>query len=104
MVGLSPPPQHRVDRRPAEESRRGLSGPPENDGRLAELQPSTERHEVQHQQHRPKHALAPKQPGGGSAEDRHVQRDVPRPDAAGVWSLVGLSVPLQILWLFNNVL
>lgn len=69
-------PQHHVDRCLAEESRRGLSGPPENDVRLAELQPSTERHEVQHQQHRSKHALAPKQPHSGSTEDLHVQRDV----------------------------
>lgn len=66
-------PQHHVDRCLAEESRRGLSAPPENDRRLAELQSSTERHEVQHQQHRSKHALAPNQPHSGSTEDRLVQ-------------------------------
>lgn len=81
-------PQQHVDRCLAEESRRGLSGPPEDDRRLAELQPSTERHEIQHQQHRSEHALAPKQPRSWSAEDRHVQRDVLWPDAAGAWSLV----------------
>lgn len=97
-------PQHHVDRCLAEEIRRGLSGPPENDGRLAELQPNTERHEGQHQQHCSKHALAPNQPGSGSTEDRHVQRDVLRPDTAGVWSVVepvNECDSYQILWIFS---
>lgn len=53
--------QHDVDRHPAEKSRRGDSGPPEVDQRLAELQPGSERHQVQHEQHHTKHALPPEQ-------------------------------------------
>ena len=75
--------QHDVDRHPAEKSRRGDSGPPEVDQRLAELQPGSERHQVQHEQHHTKHALPPEQHHIWPPENRHVHWRLLRPHPAG---------------------
>lgn len=81
-----------VDRRPAEESRRGDSGPSEVDQRLAELQPSPERHQIQLEQHHAKRALPPKQHHSRSPEDRHVHWGVLWPNSAGVCVCVRTNV------------
>lgn len=99
--------QHDVDRRPAEKSRRGDSGPPEVDQRLAELQPGSERHQVQHEQHHAKHALPPEQHHIWPPENRHVHWRVLRPHPAGdpeeeELSMAGLCMRMSVRFLTDR--